>query len=511
MFALPYSGLGSICSFETTSSASDFETAREIEHTKTTPALLFTTNKRDHHLSTRLPSHRLRCLTSTIAFIFSPQHHHHSCLVFALTSSLNSRTRLPRDRRFDITSFYPSLLLLKLRIAMSDNPPPATYPPGAVPTPHLVMAPPGAPPQSALAPGSSLNNLLQALIPQGPPVIQRPVFAASSRQTPLPAGYPAPVFVDPVMARIKYMTDTFHAAATNDPTFYKLYCDVRNAQSYHTAYPDLVFFLRLHLQTSWIDLLERHHRQSEVEGDTTRLISERKELIGWLAKRDQTLKSRAGQYLAGQLARFAPLDFDPSQVSALIALLDHLYVLENKLFFEPKETRAPTRQEYRIKVVTFLNYVGGKAKIVEDVNIFKRIGWFELMGTLSVLMQNIQSTQLGYTYGFQSGGYHGHWVYWANETGTSEGLAYELASEAHLMDMKGLLEQGQKIYIMHVSHPKLTGCSLLYHTPFTIPPLIQRVSLIHSSYTPHLSIKSPSLLPLICDISLDSSKTVTSC
>jgi hypothetical protein len=237
------------------------------------------------------------------------------------------------------------------------------------------------------------------------------MFAASSRQAPLPAGYPAPNYVDLVMTRIKYMSDTFHAAATNDPTFYKIYCGVLNAQSHYNAYPDLVFFLRLHLQVSWLDLLQRHNRQDEVEGDPIHLISERKGLIGWLVKRDKTLKSRAGQYLTGQLARFAPLDFDPSQVSPVIVLLDHLYMLENKLFFDPKEIRPPARHEYRVKVVTYLNYEGCDAKIVEDVKLDKRIGWYELQRTLSVLTQNIQAAQLAYNYGFQTGGYHGKWVY----------------------------------------------------------------------------------------------------
>jgi hypothetical protein len=317
------------------------------------------------------------------------------------------------------------------------------------------------------------------------------MFAASSRQAPLPAGYPAPVLADPVLIHIKHMTDTFYAAATNDPTFYKLYCNVRNAQSHYTAYPDLVFFLRLHLQVSWIDLLERHNRQNEVQGDTNRLINERKELIGWLVKRDQTLKSRAGHYLTRQLARFAPLDFDPSQVRPLIALLDHLYVLENKFFFEPKEIRAPTRQEYRIKVVTYLNYEGGEAQIVEDVNISKRIGWFELQRELAILTQNIQAAQLAYPYGFQSGGYHGHWEYWANETETPEGWSREVSSEAHLVEMKGLLEQGQKIYIMHVSH---------------LPQFFTR-----SSFILHTFILRPSLLLLIFNISLDPSKAMTNC
>lgn len=281
------------------------------------------------------------------------------------------------------------------------------------------------------------------------------MFAASSRQTPLPAGYPAPNYVERMMARIKYMTDTFHAAATNDPTFYKIYCGVINAQSHRSAHPDLVFFLRLHLQVSWLDLLQRHNRQNEVEGDPVHLISERKELIGWLVKREKTLKARAGQYLTSQLARFAPLDFDPSQVSPVIVLLDHLYMLENKLFFGPKEIRAPARYEYRVKVVTYLNYEGGDAKIVEDVNLDKRIGWYELKHTLSNLTQNIQAAQLTYNHGFDTGGYHGKWVYWANETDTPEGWSRDLDSAAQRMEMKGLLEQGLKIYIMHVSYSYL--------------------------------------------------------
>lgn len=335
---------------------------------------------------------------------------------------------------------------------MSGDTPPPAYPPGATPMSRVVMAPPVAPAQSALAPGASLNNLLQALIPQGRPSIQRPMFAAAPRQAPLPAGYPAPVFVDPTLAHIRHMTETFHAAATNDPTFYKIYCDVRNAESSYSGFPTLVFFLRLHLQVSWIDLLERHGRQTEVEGDTTHLISERKELIGWLVKRDQTLKPRAGRYLAGQLARFGPLDFDPSQVRPLIALLDHLYVFENRLFFGPKNMRPPARSEYRIQVVTYLDYEGGEAKIVEDVNISQRISIFELQGMLSDLTRNIQAAQLDYNYGFQSGGYHGHWVYWANKKGISDGLARELGSEAQLTEMKDHLDEGLKIFIKHVSH-----------------------------------------------------------
>lgn len=343
---------------------------------------------------------------------------------------------------------------------MSGNTPHEVHPPGAMLIPDPIVAPsgappgalPDAPPRSALAPGASLDNLLQALIPQGRSPIQRPVFAAPSRQAPLPADYPRPIHVDSTMVRIKHMTDTFHAAATNDPTFYKVYSDVRNAESPYVAFPNLVFFLRLHLQVSWIDLLERHHRQNEVEGDTTRLVQERKELIEWLVQHDKTLKPRAGQYLSGQLARFAALDFDPSQVTPLAALLDHLYVLENRLFFGPKNIRAPARNEYRIQVVTYLDYEGGEAKIVENVNISQRISLFELHSMLSMLTKNIQAAQLDYNYGFQSGGYHGHWVYWANETGLPYGRARELGSEAQLEEMKDFLDEGLKISIKHVSH-----------------------------------------------------------
>ena len=368
---------------------------------------------------------------------------------------------------------------------MSGNTPPKVYPPGAMPMPQSTMAPAGAPPgalsgappPSALDPGASLNNLLQALIPQGRPPIQRPVFAAPTRQNPLPAGYPAPTYVDPVMHRIKYMTDTFHAAATNDPIFYKIYCDVRNAESPYSAFPNLGFFLRLHLQVSWIDLLERHHRQNEVEGDTTRLIQERKDLIEYLVQHDKTLKPRAGQYLTGRLARFGALHFDPRQVSPLVALLDHLYVLENRLFFGPQNIRAPARSEYRIQVVTYLDYEGGEAKIVEDVNISQRISVFELHDMLSTLTRNIQAAQFDYNYGFQSGGYHGHWVYWANKTGDPYGWARALDSEAQLGEMKDFLDEGLKIIIKHVSHSftTLPSHSIQLSTSFTLAPDLQHL------------------------------------
>ncbi|KAI4717130.1 hypothetical protein E4T48_06634 [Aureobasidium sp. EXF-10727] len=330
---------------------------------------------------------------------------------------------------------------------MSNNQTPIIYPPGAVPIARPTMAPSGAPTQSALAPGAS-RNLLQALTAQNPPTIQRPVFAAP-RKAPMPAGYPAPVYVDPTMIRIKHMTETFHAAATNDQTFYSLYCGVRGSQSHDAAYPNLVFFLRLHLQVGWLDLLERHHRQNEVQGDTAHLIHERKKLIEWLVQQDKTLKPRAGQYLAGQLAKFAPLNFDPSQVSPLNALLDHLYVLENDRFFNPEVIPAPTRQEYRIQVVTYLNYEGGDAQIVKDVNIWKKTCWLVVERMLSALTQNIQAAQFAYNYGWQEGGYRGNWTYWVSESGTPEGWSHELFSEAHLEEMKTFLEQGKKIYIMH--------------------------------------------------------------
>jgi hypothetical protein len=383
-----------------------------------------------------------------------PNLHCRSCLVLAFTFLIAPALVLFKETpRHHIGLFF--LLLVNLRIAMSGTPPPTIYPPGAMPIARPVMASPGAPPSSALAPSASLNNLLQAIYVQRSPSIQRPMFAASSRQTPLPAGYPAPIYVHPVMVRIKHMTDTFCAAATNDPTFYKIYRGMRNAEDQCTAFPNLVFFLRLHLQVGWVELLERHSRQNEVEGNTINLIAEHKELIEWLVQHDKTLKPRAGQYLTGQLARFAPLDFDPSQVSPLATLLDHLYVLEDKLFFGPKEIRAPTRYEHRVKVVTYLDHEGGNAKIVEDVNLDKRICWYELQRTLSILTQNIQAAQLAYNYGFQTGGYHGKWVYWAywaNEMDAPEGWSRDLDSAAQMMEMKGLLEQGLKIYIMHVSY-----------------------------------------------------------
>ncbi|KAG9941847.1 hypothetical protein KCU85_g9439, partial [Aureobasidium melanogenum] len=339
---------------------------------------------------------------------------------------------------------------------MSNNQPPTFYPPGAVPGSRANIPPPAARRPSAFSAGAPQNNLLHALPTQGVPAIQRPPFAP--RHAPMPAGYPAqihpapvypPIYIDPVLIRIKHMTETFHAAATSDQTFYSLYCSVCNAQDRHLMYPDLVFFLRLELQIGWIDLLERHHRQNEIEGDTAQLITERKKLIEWLVRKDTTLKRRAAQYLTGQLARFAPLDFDPSQVRPLAKLLDHLYVLEDDLFFKPKEIVAPNRQEYRIQVVTFLNWEGGDAKVVKDVNTWKMIGWAELQRMLSAMTQNVQAAQFGHNYGWQTSNYHGNWMYWSTENENFEGDGHVLSSDAQLAEMKRLLEQGQKIYIMH--------------------------------------------------------------
>lgn len=147
---------------------------------------------------------------------------------------------------------------------MSDTPPRTLYPPGAVPIPRTTMAPPGASRPSALSSSASYNNLLQALTTQEPPTIQRPVFAAP-RPARVLADFPAPPAVNPVMLRVKFLTDTFNAAATNDPIFYKLYCSVCDAQSHNIAYPDLVFFFRLQLQVDWIRFLIDTHHENEIK------------------------------------------------------------------------------------------------------------------------------------------------------------------------------------------------------------------------------------------------------
>ncbi|KEQ67670.1 uncharacterized protein M437DRAFT_62054 [Aureobasidium melanogenum CBS 110374] len=333
---------------------------------------------------------------------------------------------------------------------MSDNSQRTFYPPGAVPVPRTTMATPGASRPSALSSGASYNNLLHALTTQRAPTIQHPL-SESPRHTPMPAAhpapiYPAPVHVDPVLIRIKFLTDTFNAAATNDPIFYKLYCNVRNAQSHNNEYPDLVFFLRLQLQVGWVQFLVDTHRENEIEHDTAALIRERKSLIEWLVQQDRTIKQRFGQYLHQQLSRFAPLDFDPWQTHPVASLIDRLYALETNAFFEPANVPMPTRQEYRIRVVTFLEYEGGWPQIYQDVNIWKQIGWTQMERLLSALTQNIQSAQLHYNHGWQSGGYHGHWLYLVGEEEESNRV---LDSDYSLQAMKGFLAQGQSISIIH--------------------------------------------------------------
>ncbi|KAH0021929.1 hypothetical protein KCU78_g5945, partial [Aureobasidium melanogenum] len=328
---------------------------------------------------------------------------------------------------------------------MSDNPPRTFYPPGAVPVPRTTMAPSSASRLSTLSSSASYNNLLQALTTQVPPTIQRPVSAAP-RPARVLADFPAPPAANPVMLRIKFLTDTFDAAATNDPIFYKLYCGARNAQSHDIAYPDLVFLFRLQLQVGWVQFLVDTHRENEIEEDTTALIRERKNLIEWLVQQDRTIKQRFGQYLRQQLFRFAPLDFDPWQVHPVASLIDHLYVLETNAFFEPTNVPMPTRQEHRIRVVTYLDYEGGWPQIYQDVNIWKQIGWTQMERLLSALTQNIQSTQLHYNHGWQSGGYHGNWLYLVGE---EEERYRVLASEVSLQEMKGFLAQGQSISIIH--------------------------------------------------------------
>ncbi|THW45894.1 hypothetical protein D6D21_04168 [Aureobasidium pullulans] len=332
-----------------------------------------------------------------------------------------------------------------------NNQPRTTYPPNAVP---ITGPTAGAPLQAGAS--FNFNNLLQTI---ASPTIQRPQFAAA-RHAPMPAGYPAPniqpapvpvpvpIPVDPTLRRIKYLTDTFHAAATNDPALYLLYCRFRDAQTQHVAFPELVFFLRLHLQVGWIEFLEQQGRQDEI-GDTSALIHERKDLILWLVNQYKTLKQRAGEYLTRKLAAFAPLDFEPKKVSPVAFLIDHLYVLENDLFYKPKKPAAPTKQQYRIRVATYLDYEGGEPKVVQDANIQKNSTWEQMQGTLSALTQNIQSAQLGYNYGWLAGGYYGNWLFWAGESEEPQGWNRLLMTEGDFREMKGLLAQGQKVYIEH--------------------------------------------------------------
>ena len=360
-----------------------------------------------------------------------------------------------------------------------NNQPRTTYPPNAVP---ITGPTAGAPLQAGAS--FSFNNLLQTM---ASPTIQRPQFAAA-RHAPMPAGYPAPnvqpapvpvpvpIPVDPTLRRIKYLTDTFHAASTNDPTLYLLYCRFRDAQTQHVAFPELVFFLRLHLQVGWIEFLEQQGRQDEI-GDTSALIRERKDLILWLVNQYKTLKQRAGAYLTRKLAAFAPLDFEPKKVSPVAFLIDHLYVLENDLFYKPKKPAAPTKQQYRIRVATYLDYEGGEPKVVQDANIQKNSTWEQMQGTLSALTQNIQSAQLGYNYGWLAGGYYGNWLFWAGESEEPQGWNRLLMTEGDFREMKGLLAQGQKVYIEHVSQ-----FSFIF-SPFsaTFPSLLSLIFVIPSS------------------------------
>ncbi|KAG9845436.1 hypothetical protein KCU98_g6637, partial [Aureobasidium melanogenum] len=310
---------------------------------------------------------------------------------------------------------------------MSDTPPRTLYPPGAVPIPRTTMAPPGASRPSALSSSASYNNLLQALTTQGPPTIQRAVFAAPCLAHVI-ADFPAPPAINPVMLRIKFLTDTFNAAATNDPIFYKLYCSMGNAQSHNIAYPDLVFLFRLQLQVDWIRFLVDTHHENEIEEDAAALIRERRNLIEWLVQQDRTIKQRFGQSIQ-------------SQVSSII-----FTSLRPMPFFEPANLPMPTRQEYRIRVVTYLDYEGGWPQIYQDVNIWKQIGWTQMERLLSALTQNIQSAQLHYNHGWESGGYHGNWLYLVGE---EEERYRVLASEVSLQEMKGFLAQGQSISIIH--------------------------------------------------------------
>lgn len=284
------------------------------------------------------------------------------------------------------------------------------------------------------------------------------------------------------MVHIKFLTDTFNAAATNDPIFYDLYCSVRNAQSRNTVYPDLVFFFRLQLQVGWIEFLVDTHRENELEAGTTALIRERKNLIEWLVQQDKTIKHRFGQYLRQQLSKSAPLDFDPWQVHPVASLLDHLYALETDAFFERADIPLPTRQEYRIRLAIFLDYEGGWPKVYQDINIWKQLGWTEMERILSAWTQNIQSAQFHYNNGWESGGYHGHWLYLVG----AEERYRMLASDASLHEMKGFLAQGQSISIIHVSY-------FLSYSTLSLAPLSYTLPIIFFPFPSHFPIAFLSL------------------
>ncbi|KAI5235938.1 hypothetical protein E4T42_09589 [Aureobasidium subglaciale] len=323
--------------------------------------------------------------------------------------------------------------------AFQKNAPTSTvYPPGAVP-----IACPSAPLQNAVAPSplgpaSTHAKLVHALTAT---VIRRPKFASQA---------PAPIPANSSMALIKHTTDTFNAAATNDPVYYLLYRRFLEAQP-SVAYPKLVYYLRLELQIGWIGFLGREGRQEEI-GDTDALVKERKDMIIWLVRQyDVSLKQRAGQYLRGQLAKFAPLSFDPNEVSPVAVLIDHLYVLETEIFYKTVEVPGPSRQEYRIRVVTYIDNDGGMPKVHQDLNVWKKLGFAGLSRMLSNATSNIQSARFHYNNGWECGGTNGYWLYQivSEEPERPEEPLMPLASDADLGEVKKILAQGQGIIVSH--------------------------------------------------------------
>ncbi|KAI5200150.1 hypothetical protein E4T39_05841 [Aureobasidium subglaciale] len=308
---------------------------------------------------------------------------------------------------------------------------PTIYPPGARPiarpttTSHIAVV------LSALRPTSSYANLLHALAPT---TTQRPTFAP-----PGPASRPG----DSTLELIKHTTDTFNAAATNDPVYYLLYRRVLDAQP-NVFCPELVYFIRLELQVGWIEYLERQCRQDEI-GNITALVHERKNYIKWLVQQDKSVKPRAGQYISPYLAKFAPLDFEPSEVPSVACLLDRLYVLETDAFYKTAEVLGPSRSEYRIRVATYIDYDGGRPKVYQDLDIWKKLGFAGLSRMLSNATSNIQTAQFHYNNGWECGGTHGHWLYQI----VAEGPYQTLASDTDLEEMKGILAQGQGVLIIH--------------------------------------------------------------
>ncbi|KAI5238400.1 hypothetical protein E4T43_07439 [Aureobasidium subglaciale] len=308
------------------------------------------------------------------------------------------------------------------------------YPPGAVPIARPPTVAPNAVVPSPLAPASTYANLLHNLTPT---TIQRPTFASPA---------PVPRLVDSTLAIIQHTANTFDAAATNDPVFYLLYRRCLDAQP-SVAYPELVYYLRLELQVGWIKYLERQYRQDEI-GDTAALIHERKNYIEWLVQHDKSVKPRVGQYLSRYLAKFAPLDFEPSEVPSVADLIDHLYVLETEMFYETVEVPGPSKQEYRIRVVTYIDYDGGLPMVHQDLNIWKKLGFAGLSRMLSNATSNIQSAQFHYNNGWECGGTNGHWLYQIVTEEQKEPLM-PLASDADLGEVKKILAQGQGIIVSH--------------------------------------------------------------